>query len=159
VSKASEDAVGRGLVALGAAALLGSLFLTWSHQLPPGLVAAAGPGAFAGVPRDPTAWQVYSAADVLLALLAGALAAASVRGGRRARRWVAAASVIALAFVVHAVAVPPTNGALAAAPGRPGAGYVPDHAGAGIGETLAVLGLTLTLSGVTLTAHAGRHPY
>ena len=156
MSKGSLQAIGRRLLLLGPLVLLGSLFLTWSHQLPPSLVSAAGAGAFTGVPRDPTAWQVYSAVDVLLALLAGALVAAGLGGGRRARLWVGVAAVIALAFVIHAVSVPPTDGALAVDSARPAAGYIPDGAGAGVGETVAIVGLLASLSGLVITATPGR---
>ncbi len=50
-------------------ALFGSLFLTWSHQFSAGVPGANGGHRpqLNGVPHDPTAWQVYSVADVLLA--------------------------------------------------------------------------------------------
>ena len=68
----------------GAVTLFVSLFLTWSHQLPRSLLDAfAGAGAIQGVPRDPTAWQVYSVADVLLTVLAAALAVVALRGRSR----------------------------------------------------------------------------
>src|SRR5437879_6021687 len=74
------------LIAIGAVGLLTSLLLTWSHQFSPRLLAL--PGArvgLRGIPANPTAWQVYSIADALLALLAVALAAAALIGARRFR--------------------------------------------------------------------------
>jgi len=101
-----------------------SLFLTWSHQ----------PSRLAGVPRDATAWQLYTYADVLLALLAAAVVVAA-HASRRARLLTAAAVAIALAFVAHALAAPPSN-----------VGVPHVHATAGPGETLALVGLTITLA-------------
>src|ERR1700735_4916180 len=92
--------------------LLISLCLVWSHQLSAAVVTKyAGTGMFDGIPRNPDAWQVYTTADVLLALLSVGLRAAALRGGRTIRRVLIAAVAIALAFVVHALGTPPTNGA------------------------------------------------
>ena len=71
---------------IGAGALFVSLFLTWSHQFSPGFLAQYGSSdQLIGVPHDPTAWQVYSAADVVLTLLAAALVAVALAGSRAAR--------------------------------------------------------------------------
>ncbi len=100
------------LMLLAAPILLLSLFLPWSHQFSGSFLARyAHLPALAGVPRDPTAWQVYSVADVLLAALAGGLLAVALRGSRPGRVAVLLGAGIALAFIIHALAVPPTNGA------------------------------------------------
>jgi hypothetical protein len=117
---------------LGAAIVLVALFLTWSHQ---------GAAVPPGVPRAPTAWQVYSAADVCLALLAAALLAVAFAGARRARLAVLPPVAIAIAFVVHAGADPPTSGAF-----RTGV-----HIAAGAGETVALAGLAMALAGLLLS--------
>ena len=54
------------------------------------------------MPHDPDAWQVYSVADVLLALLAAGLLAVALWGGRARRRALAIALAVALAFTVRA---------------------------------------------------------
>lgn len=133
-------------------ALLGSLFLPWSHQLSATLRAQYGASAaLQGVPPDPTAWQVYSVVDVLLALVAAGLLAAALRGGRPARLVLVAAVVIAVAFTIHALSVPPTNDALLFDPGQVPAGYAANPVRAGTGETLALIALGLGLAGVTLS--------
>jgi hypothetical protein len=130
-------------------ALLGSLFLPWSHQLSGSVLAQYGAtAALQGVPRDPTAWQVYSAVDVILALLAGALLAAALRGGRPARLCLMAALVLAAVFTLHALSAPPTNGATLF---EAGVGYAPQSPGAGPGETLALIALGLGLAGLALS--------
>jgi hypothetical protein len=142
-----REAAADGLIVIGAAALFVSLFLSWSH-LGEGLPALLGASAFTGLPRDPTAWQVYSSADVLLCLLAAALVAAGAFGTRRARQLVSGAAAVALAFVVHALFVPPTNGSLFADPSQNIPAYLPTHATAGPGETVALLGLLAALIGL-----------
>jgi hypothetical protein len=135
-------------------ALLGSLFLPWSHQLSGSVLAQYGASAaLQGVPRDPTAWQAYSAVDVLLALLAGGLPAAALRGGRPARLGLMAALVVAVAFTLHALSAPPTNGATLF---DAGVGYAPESPGAGAGETLALVALGLGLGGLALSFTADR---
>lgn len=130
------------LTLAGGALLFLSLFLTWSHQLPPALV---GSPAVRGVPPDPTAWQVYAVADVLLAVLAGALAAVALRGRSRRVRWALLVAVaLALAFTVHAADVAPKNGVLVAQAGR----YVPAAATPGGGETVAIVALGLAATGL-----------
>ena len=114
---------------LGAALLFVSLFLTWSHQ----------PSRLQGVPADATAWQVYTYADVLLALLAAGLVVAALRMSPTARLGAAAVVAAALAFVAHAVAVPPSD-----------VGVTDVRAAAGVGETIALIGLVLALAGLTL---------
>ncbi len=152
MSKARRETVADWLMLVAAPLLLGSLFLTWSHQLSASLLARYGGTAILqGVPRDPTAWQVYSTADVLLALLAVALVAIALRGGRPARRAVVVAVAIALAFTVHALSVPPTNGATVFDPASSPPAYVPNDPAAGPGETLALIALALGLAGLLLS--------
>lgn len=140
------------LMLIGGFILFISLFLTWSHQLPPGLLDVfAGSAAIQGVPRDPTAWQVYSVADVLLAVLAAALVLAALRArSRRLRLTVLVAVAVALAFTVHALSVAPTNGLLVVDPRNPPA-YLPHHATAGAGETVAIVALALAALGLLLS--------
>ncbi|MGI8902363.1 MAG: hypothetical protein ACR2IP_01565 [Solirubrobacteraceae bacterium] len=146
----------RGLIAdvlvLLAALLLGaSLFLTWSHQLPDPVLRVAGASqALAGVPRDPTAWQVYSAADVVLALLAAGLFTAALIGTPVARMGLFAAALVGLAFVIHAAGVPPTSGVADVLPVL----HVPPSvaaAGSGAGISVAIVALGLALSGLALS--------
>lgn len=124
------------LVGLGAGVLLVSLFLTWSHQVP----GRAVPAALQGVPAAATAWQVYTMMDVALALLAVALVAVAVFGSHRGRLLAAIATMVAMAFVVHALAVPPTNGLPLA---------MAHSATAGAGEVLAIAGLAVALVGLS----------
>jgi hypothetical protein len=133
-------------VVLGALGLVISLFLTWSHQIPGALLRQPGARiAFEGVPRDPTGWQVYSTADVLLALLAGGFVLAVLLDRRRARVIALIAVALALAFVAHGVAVPPTNGALIAGPEG---SHLPNTASAGAGEVVAIASLALASLGL-----------
>ncbi|MBV9839067.1 MAG: hypothetical protein JO156_13185 [Solirubrobacterales bacterium] len=138
------------LLLLGAFGLLGSLFLTWSHQFSRAFLAQWGSSeVLRGVPRDPTAWQVYSAADVLLALLAAGLLASALLGGRAGRLVLLAGLAVALAFILHAIAHPPTNGANVFDPslGR----YTPDRPTAGAGETFALAALGASVAGLALS--------
>jgi hypothetical protein len=138
-------------IAIGAVALLASLFLTWSHQFSRSFSTEWGAsGQLRAAPHDPTAWQVYSIADVILALLALALLAAALRGGRRARLVLFAGALIALAFTLHALSAPPTDGANLVPPfGAPG--YVPNAPASGAGETVAVVALGVAIAGLTLS--------
>lgn len=140
------------LLLIGGLVLFLSLFLTWSHQLTPDLLNSfAGSAAIQGVPRDPTAWQVYSAADVLLALLAAGLIAVALRGRWRWSRLTALVAVgLALAFVVHAQGYAPTNGVLFTDPNNPSA-YVPHTATPGAGEVAALVGLGAAAAGLLLS--------
>ena len=84
--RGQREVVADWLVIVGAIVVLASLFLTWSHQFSRAFLAELGSSAqLQGVPHDPTAWQVYSTADVLLALLAVALVLVALRGGPRVR--------------------------------------------------------------------------
>lgn len=132
---------------LGAASLFLSLFLTWSHQFSSGFLAQYDHStALQGVPHDPTAWQLYSLADVLLALLAGALLLGASVGGRALRTGLVVAAGIALAFVIHAMGVPPTNGANIFDPVT--GHYAANAPRSGTGEVVAVVGLGLALVGL-----------
>ena len=112
VSAPQRERVGDWLIIAGAVALFGSLFLTWSHQFSPAFLAQWGASAqLQGLPHDPTAWQVYSTADVLLALLAVALVVTALAGSRAVRVGVIVACGFAVAFTLRALAAPPTNGA------------------------------------------------
>lgn len=137
------------LAAVGGVLLFASLFLTWSHQFSQAfLLRWGGTAQLQGVPVDPTAWQVYSAADVVLAALAVAMAIVAVRGGRTLRIGCLVAGVIALAFTLHALAAPPTNGANIFDPSLSVPRYYPNSPTAGVGETVAILGLVLGLGGI-----------
>ena len=140
------------VIVIGAAALLGSLFLTWSHQFSPAFLAVWGSSdQLRGVPHDPTAWQVYSAADVTLAALAGALVAVALRGNRAARACAALASLIAGAFIVHALGHAPTNGANIVDPALSVPNYAPNSPTAGVGEVVALGAIGLALAGLALS--------
>jgi hypothetical protein len=133
--------------------LLISLFLVWSHQLSAAAVERyAGTGIFDGIPRNPDAWQVYTAADVLLALLSVGLIVAALRGGRTIRMVLTGAVALALAFVVHALGTPPTNGASVFAPAT--RSYVATGAHAGVGVTVALVALALAAAALLLSLTA-----
>lgn len=135
--------------------LLVSLFLVWSRQLSPPVVHRYGAtGTFDGVPRAPDAWQLYTAADVLLALVAVALLVAALWGDRTLRIVLVAAVAIAIAFVAHAVAVPPSNGADVFDP-RTGA-YVATGASSGPGEALALAALAVAVGALLASLRADR---
>jgi hypothetical protein len=138
------------VIVFGAVLLLASLFLPWSHQLSPQLLGAVGRGspALFGVPANASGWQVYAAADVVLAVLAAALAAAGLFGARATLGWAAAGAAVAIAFVIHAISVPPTKGILIAHQVHGTAQYLPDTAGSGAGETVALIGLVIALLGL-----------
>jgi hypothetical protein len=152
VSQSRRESVADWLMILGATGLFGSLFLTWSHQFSAGFLAQfAASGALQGVPRDPTAWQLYSVADGLLALLAIALCAVALRGGRSARLVVLLGLMIALAFTLHALSDPPTNGANVSNPSLSVPNYAANSPSAGFGETVAITGLGLAIVGLGLS--------
>ncbi len=152
VSKRAREAIADWLMVIASPLLVGSLFLTWSHQFSPSLLSAYGAAAvLRGIPRDPDAWQVYSIADMLLALVAAGLLAVALRGGRTARLVVAVSVAGALAFVVHALSVAPTNGANVFDPGLARPGYIAASATSGAGEVLAVVALGLGFGGLLLS--------
>lgn len=152
VSKETREAVADWLIVVGAVVLFGSLFLTWSHQFSrPFLLTFGSSDLLRGVPHDPSAWQVYSAADVVLALLAIALVVVAMLGTRSIRMAATAAGAAALGFVLHALSSPPTNGANIFHAAYSVPQYASPGATAGTGETVAILGLVLALAGLALS--------
>jgi hypothetical protein len=148
-------AVADWLIAIGAVGLFVSLFLTWSHQFTPQLLALPGSRVgLRGVPADPTAWQVYAAADVVLALLAVALGLAALVGARWFRLVMVPFVGLAVAFVVHAISSPPTNGVRVVNPGVIVPAYLPVSATAGVGETVALAALGVALVGIVASVLA-----
>jgi hypothetical protein len=150
VSKGKREAISDWLMMLAGPILLGSLFLTWSHQFSRSFLARyASSAALAGVPHDPNAWQLYSVVDVLLGLVAAALIAVSLRGTRNARVALALGLAVAVAFTIHALSVPPTNGAdlFDAAADH----YAADLPTAGPGVTVALVALVLGSVGVLMS--------
>jgi hypothetical protein len=140
------------LIAFGAIGLFVSLFLTWGHQISVALLAVPGARvALQGVPPDPTGWQVYSVADVVLAALALALALGALLGRRRSRAVLLPFVLVALAFVLHALSSPPTNGVRLVNPGTVIPQYAPIAPTAGVGETVALLALLLALAGIAVS--------
>jgi hypothetical protein len=137
----------------GAAVLLGSLLLTWSHQITPALRARVAPVALFGVPGDASALQVYAIAGEVLAGLALGMAAAGLWGRRRVCLGLVGGVIVAIAFTVHALVNPPTNGLLLAAGPEH---YLNVHARPGAGEPVAVAGLIA--SGLGLLARAVTGP-
>lgn len=139
------------LIALGALGLLVSLFLPWSHQFTPALRSAlGGQTAIGGVPSDPTGWQVYSIADVLLALLAAAIGWAALAGSKRARLGLLPFIAVAVAFTLHALSRPPTNGVLLRGTGA--TGYVHVLATSGLGEIVGIAAAGTAIAGVFVSA-------
>ncbi|MGZ4299432.1 MAG: hypothetical protein ACXVVK_20535 [Solirubrobacteraceae bacterium] len=151
MSKGARETISDWLMAIAGPLLLGSLFLTWSHQLSTGFKARFdATAALAGVPADPTAWQVYSGADVLLALVASGLLAVALWGGRARRVALALALIVALLFVIHALNVPPTNGAVVFDPTVTPPADAANPVSSGAGEVLALVALALGSAGVAL---------
>jgi hypothetical protein len=152
VSKGAREAISDWLMLLAAPILLVSLFLVWSHQFSrPFLARYARLPVLVGVPRDPTAWQVYSVADVLLAVLALGLLLVALRGARAGRLAVLLGLGVALAFVIHALAVPPTSGADLFDPALHPPNYTPNHPGSGGGEVVAIIALVMGTVGVLVS--------
>jgi hypothetical protein len=153
VSSEDREALANWLIVVGGVALFVSLFMAWSHQFSAAFLQVFGRpgGAVHGVPLSPTAWQVYSAADILLAVLAVGLVAAAIAGNRVVRRGAAIAAAIGLAFAVHAIIDPPTSATAIFNP----AFSVPQLASLGTtaaaGETVAVIALVLALAGLGLS--------
>jgi len=140
------------LIIAGGIALFISLFLTWTHQFGAPFLAQFGSSSqLQGVPHDPTAWQAYSTADVLLALLSLGLMLIALVGGRRSRIGAIVLSALALAFALHALGTPPTNGANIFDPSLRVPAYVPTGATAGPGITVAIAALGVALAGLALS--------
>lgn len=151
MSKGLRETISDWLMAIAGPLLAGSLFLTWSHQLSASLRAQYGASAaLQGVPADPNAWQVYSAADVLLVLVAAGLIVVALVGGRGRRVVLALGLAVALAFVIHALSVPPTNGVTLFDPTLAPPGYSANAVSSGAGEVLALVALVLGSVGVAL---------
>jgi hypothetical protein len=146
-----REGIADWLIVFGALLLLLSLFLTWSHQFTNTFVHEVGADQLRGIPRDPTAWQVYSTADVLLALLAGALIVAALVAGRGARISALVAAVLALVFTIHASSVAPTNGVNIATPDAGVAHLVPSTATSAGGEVVAIVALGIAIVGLALS--------
>ncbi len=137
---------------IGAGVLFGSLFLTWSHQFSPAFLAAWGASEqLRGVPHDPTAWQVYSTADVVLAALAVCLVVVALAGNRAARLVAIAGCGIAVAFILHALGQAPTNGANIFNPALNVPTYAPNSPTSGVGEIVALVGLGVGLCGLVVS--------
>jgi hypothetical protein len=150
VRREQREVIADWLVIVGAVVLLLSLFLTWSHQFSRAFLAEwASTPQLQGIPHDPTAWQVYSSADVFMAVLAVALVLVALRGGPLVRVAAVVGAGIALAFTIHALSVPPTNGATVfdASTGR----YAPNSPTSGAGEVVAIVGLGLAVFGLALS--------
>ncbi len=152
MSPGKREAIADRLMLIGAPVLFASLFLPWSHQFSPAFLARySGSPALQGVARDPTAWQVYSAVDVLLALLAVGLLLVALRGGRGPRVALLLGLAVALTFTIHALGRPPTHGSGLFDPSLRPPAYTPDHPTAGAGEVVALVGLALGLGGLLLS--------
>jgi len=179
VSRQRRERAAHGLTAAGGLALFGSLFLTWSHQFSSAFLVQWGASdAVRGVPHDPTAWQVYSAADVLLGLLSAGLVIIAVRGLRGAggasrrggaegagsagratgagrarspRTAAIGAAGVALAFTLHAVGTPPSNGTNIFDPSLSVTSYVANTPTSGAGETVAIIALVAAIAGLLLS--------
>jgi hypothetical protein len=129
LSRQAREVLADWLILFGALALVVALFLPWSHE-----------HGLPGFPDSPTAWQVYSVVDVLLALLAAGMFAVALLGGRAPRIVVLLGAAVALAFTVHALSVPPSNGALPA-----------DAPASAAGEVVALAALALAIAGLALS--------
>ncbi len=152
VSGARRETLGDWLTIVGAIALLASLFLSWSHQFSPAFLAQWGSSdLLRGVARDPSAWQLYSVADVLLAVLAASLVGVALVGKRAVHLVAMLAAAVALAFTAHALSVPPTNGANLFDPALNPPAYVASSPAAGTGETVAIAGIGVALVGLLLS--------
>jgi len=150
--KEQREATADWMLLAGGVALFVSLFLTWSHQFSPAFLAQFGASdLLRGVPHDPTAWQVYSIADVLLALLAAGLLAAALFGNRPARVAALAGAAVGLGFTLHALSAPPSNGANIFNPSLAVPNYFPNGATAGVGETLAIAALCAAIAGLLMS--------
>ncbi len=152
MSKESREVIADWLIVIAAIVLFVSLFLPWSDQFSGAFLAQFGNSPLLqGVPRDPTAWQVYSTVDVLLALLAVGLFVCALIGTRLARILTAIGVAIALAFTIHAVGTPPTNGATLFDPAAGVNRYLSSSPNSGAGEIVALVGLGAAVAGLALS--------
>jgi hypothetical protein len=158
VSKEDREVIADWLMVAGGVALFASLFLTWSHQFSRDFLGRldrfGAADLLRDVPRDPTAWQVYSVADVVLALLAIGLLAVALFGTRPIRIGALAVSALGLAFIVHAISVPPTDAPSLFSPSLNIQNYFPYGATAGAGETIALIALLMATAGLVLSFSA-----
>jgi hypothetical protein len=146
VSKEAREVIADWLLLFSGIALFVSLFLTWSHQFSAPFLSEWRVGiALAGLPHDPNAWQVYSVADVALALVATGLVVVALIGGVKARLGALFFAALALAFTVHALSAPPTNGAAIFR------STIPDSPAAGAGETVAIAALWAAIVALVLS--------
>jgi hypothetical protein len=152
VTKDDRSVIADWLVLFSAVMLGISLFLAWSRLSPAYIARANKLQALQTIPHSPTAWQVYSTADVLLLLLTVALLGVALAGPRRARICTLMACVLAFAFTIHAEASPPTNGAATDfRPSLAGSSYVAPAPTPGAGETAAIIALVAAIGGLTLS--------
>jgi hypothetical protein len=151
MSREVREVVADWMIVVSSIALFVSLFLVWSHQFSHAFVLRVGAEQLQGIPRNPSAWQVYSIADVLLALVAAALFVAALVGGHKARTAVLVVAVVALVFVIHALAAAPTSGANVADPSAGPGHYFPSSATSGAGELVAVFALGVSIAGLALS--------
>ena len=152
MNKDQRGLIADWLVLLGGVVLLASLFLTWSSLSPAYLALADRLQTLQGVAPEPTAWQVYSAADVLLAVLAAVLLVVALMSSKAARIAALVAALLALCFVIHAAGVPPTNGAADAfRPSLAVPAYVAPLPKSGPGETVAIIALVIAMAGIGLS--------
>jgi hypothetical protein len=158
VTVEARSRLATALVVCGALGLLGSLFLEWRISPVHNFLILFGAldrigGFFAA---DRTGWQLYSVANILLALLTALLlVAAFVR--RRPLRAVAAILALAgLAFAIHALLATPGPTGSRTAIGGSGAGPIVSrdvpalYAAVGPGETVAIVALTLAVLGLAI---------
>jgi len=149
VTREDRGVIADWVVLISAVLLFGSLFLSWSRLSRTYLTIANQLQTLQGVPRSPTAWQVYSAADIVLALLAAALIVIALVGSKRGQIGALLAAVLALVFTIHAVSVPPTNGAANAfQPSLDVPTYVAPSPTPGPGETVAAIALLAAIAGL-----------
>lgn len=152
MTREQRETVADWLIVGGAVGLFASLFLTWSHQFSAAFLAVWGSSEqLQGVPHNPTAWQVYSAADVVLAALAVVLVIVALAGSRFVRAWTGVAVLVAGAFVIHALGHPPTNGANIFNPALSVPNYASNSPSSGVGEVVALIGLGAALAGLALS--------
>ncbi|MGI8430218.1 MAG: hypothetical protein ACR2OB_13175 [Solirubrobacteraceae bacterium] len=155
MSRAQRKVLASWLSASGAIVLLVSLFLPWTHQLSTHLLGIAGAAAaLRGVPSDPTAWQVYSSVDALLALIAAGVFVVALVGPRPSRIVAVLATALALAFVVHAAVVPPTNGLENVFPALLSESNLRRAVSPGPGVILAIIALVVATVGLELSLTA-----
>jgi hypothetical protein len=155
LTKQNRESLADWLIVGGSVALFSSLFLTWSHQFSSSFLNTFGTSELLdGVPRNPTAWQVYSTMDIVLALLAVGMLASALFGTRPWRVGVSVGAAIALAFTLHAQGAPPTNGTNIFNPSLSVPGYQSLGSTAGPGETVAVIGLVVAIIGFLLSFSA-----